>query len=93
MGKNMKSHRAPDFRSMRHTASFHWLSNFTYGKVYVSMLSSQSIPPSPVVHTTKISQYTPLKIKSSHFSAQKKKEKCLPDLKNNGLKVEIHDIS
>ena len=92
MGKNMKSHRAPDFSSMRHTANFHWLSNFTYGKVYVSVLSSQSIPPSPVVHT-KISQYTPLKTKSFFCSKKEKKEKCLPDLKKNGLKVEIHDIS
>ena len=26
---------------------FHWLSNFTYGIVYVSMLLSQLVPPSP----------------------------------------------
>ena len=40
-------HRAPDLGSLRHTANFHWLSNFTYGNMYVSILLSQFIPPSP----------------------------------------------
>ena len=40
-------HRAPDLSSLHHTANFHWLSNFPYGDVYVSMLVSQSIPLSP----------------------------------------------
>jgi len=33
-------HRAPDLNSLYHTVSFHWLSNFTYGNVYVSILLS-----------------------------------------------------
>ena len=31
-------HRAADLSSLGHTATFHWLSNFTYGYVYVSKL-------------------------------------------------------
>ena len=41
-------HRAPDLSSLHHTANFHWLSNFTYGNIYVSLLLSQFVPPSPV---------------------------------------------
>ena len=37
-------HRAPDLSCLRHTVNFHWLSNFTYGNVYGSMLLSQSVP-------------------------------------------------
>ena len=40
-------HRAPDLSSLHHTANLHWLSNFTYGNVCVSMLVCQFIPPSP----------------------------------------------
>ena len=40
------SHRAPDLSSLCYTADFHWLSNFTHGNVYVSMLLSQFVPPS-----------------------------------------------
>ena len=40
-------HRAADLGSLPHTASFHWLSNFTYGNVYVSVLLSQFVPSSP----------------------------------------------
>ena len=36
-------HRAPDLSSLHHTANSHWLSNFTYGNVYVSKLLSQFI--------------------------------------------------
>ena len=36
-------HRAPDLGSLRHTANFHWLSNFTYGNVYISILLSQFV--------------------------------------------------
>ena len=39
--------RAPDLSSLRHTANFHWLSNFKYVNVYVSMLLSQFVPLSP----------------------------------------------
>ena len=39
--------RAPALSSLHHTANFHWLSNFMYGIVYVSMLLSQLVPPSP----------------------------------------------
>ena len=38
-------HRAPDLSSLCHIANLHWLSNFTYGNVYVSLLLSQFIPP------------------------------------------------
>ena len=37
--------RSLDLSSLRHTENFHWLSNFTYGNVYVSVLLSQFIPP------------------------------------------------
>ena len=40
-------HRAPDLSSLDHTANSHWLSNFAHDNVYVSMLFSQFIPPSP----------------------------------------------
>ena len=39
--------RAPDLSSLCHTANSHWLSNFTHGIVYVSMLLSQLVPSSP----------------------------------------------
>ena len=35
-------HRALDLSSQHHTANFHWLSNFTYGKVDVLMLFSDA---------------------------------------------------
>ena len=48
-------HRAPDWSSLHHTANSHWLSNFTYGNVYVSKLLSQFIrvdmSESKVLHT------------------------------------------
>ena len=55
-------HRAPDLSSLHHTANFHWLSNFTYGHVYVSMLLSQFIPPSlyPAVYTSLFSMSSSL---------------------------------
>ena len=40
-------HRALDLSHLRHTANFQRLSNSTHGNVYVSMLLSQFIPPSP----------------------------------------------
>ena len=42
-------HRAPGFNSLCETqeANSHWLSNFTYGNVYISMLLSEFIPLSP----------------------------------------------
>ena len=39
--------QSPGLSSLRHTADFHGLSNFTFDKVYVSILLSQFIPPSP----------------------------------------------
>ena len=39
--------RALELNSLNHTENLHWLSNFTYGNVYISMLLSQYIPPSP----------------------------------------------
>ena len=39
--------RAPDLSSLCHTANFHWVYNFSYGNVHVSMLLSQFVPPSP----------------------------------------------
>ena len=44
-------HRAPDLSSLHHTANFHLLYGFTYGKVYVSMLLSQFVSPSPPSQT------------------------------------------
>ena len=35
--------RAPDLSSLHHIVNSHWLSNFTYGNVYVSKLLSQFI--------------------------------------------------
>ena len=40
-------HRALDLSSLHDRLNFNWLSNFTYGNVYVSMLLSQFFPPSP----------------------------------------------
>ena len=40
-------HRAPDLGTLHHTVDFHYLSNFTYGNVYVSMLLLWFILPSP----------------------------------------------
>ena len=40
-------HRALDLSHLCHTANFQRLSNSTHGNVYVSMLLSQFIPPSP----------------------------------------------
>ena len=40
-------HEASDLSSLDHTVNFHWLSNFTSGNVYVSMLLSQFVPPFP----------------------------------------------
>ena len=37
--------RAPDLSSLHHIVNSHWLSNFTYGNVYVSMLLSQFTLP------------------------------------------------
>ena len=39
--------QSPGLSSLRHTADFHGLSNFTFDKVYVSILLSQLLPPSP----------------------------------------------
>ena len=39
-------HRAPDLSSLHYTVNFHWVSNFTYGSIYVSNLLSQIILPS-----------------------------------------------
>jgi len=39
--------RAPALSSLCYTANSHWLSDFTHGDVYVSMLLSQFVPPSP----------------------------------------------
>ena len=43
-------HRAPNLSSVSHTANFHWLSNFIYSNVYVSVPLSQSVPSSPSPH-------------------------------------------
>ena len=40
-------HRAPALGALGHTSHLHWLSSFTHGNVYVSVLFSQIIPPSP----------------------------------------------
>ena len=40
-------HRVPDLGSLHHTADFHWLANFTYGNVYVSIHVTLSFPPPP----------------------------------------------
>ena len=40
-------HRALDLSSLHDRLNFNWLSNFTYGNVYVSMLLSQFVPPFP----------------------------------------------
>ena len=40
-------HRASDLSSLRHTGNSHWLSNFTCGSVYASLLLSQFFPPTP----------------------------------------------
>ena len=40
-------HRALDLSSLHHTVNSHWLSNFTYSNVFVSVLLSQFIPTSP----------------------------------------------
>ena len=37
----------PDLSSLSQTANFHGLSIFTYGNIYVSMLLSHSVSPSP----------------------------------------------
>ena len=39
--------RARDLSSLHHTVKSHWLLNFTYGSVHVSMLLSHFISPSP----------------------------------------------
>ena len=44
---------AQDLSSLHHTANSPWLSNFTYGSVYVSMLLSQFVPPSPSLPVSK----------------------------------------
>ena len=38
-------HRTLDLNSLHHAVNFHWLSNFTYGNVYVSVLLSQFTLP------------------------------------------------
>ena len=38
---------APDLNSLYHTANICQVSNFAYGNIYVSVLLSQFIPPSP----------------------------------------------
>ena len=43
----LRCHRAPDLSSLSHTTNFHWLSNFTYSNVFVSVLLFQFIPTSP----------------------------------------------
>ena len=50
----LSCHRAPDLSSLHHTADFHWVSNFIYDNVYVSMLLFQFISssPSPSVSTS-----------------------------------------
>ena len=40
-------HGALDLSSLHHTANSYWLSNVTYGNIYVSVLHSQFVPPSP----------------------------------------------
>ena len=40
-------HRTADWSSLHHKANFHQLSDFTDGSVYVSMLLTQFVPPSP----------------------------------------------
>ena len=40
-------HRAQGLNSLHHTANSHWLSHFTYGNEYVSVLFSQFTPPTP----------------------------------------------
>ena len=40
-------YRAPTLCSLHHTSNSHWLSIFTYGSIYVSMLFSQIVLPSP----------------------------------------------
>ena len=44
---------AQGLSSLHHTANSPWLSNFTYGNVYVSMLLSQFVPPSPSLPVSK----------------------------------------
>ena len=39
--------QSPELSSLRHTANFYGLSNFTSGSAYVSVLLSQFVPPSP----------------------------------------------
>ena len=39
-------HRTLDLSSLCHSENFHWLSNFVYSNIYVSMLLSQFVPPS-----------------------------------------------
>ena len=38
---------------MCHIVNFHWLSNFTYGYVYISIVLSQFMPPAPSLIVTK----------------------------------------
>ena len=40
-------HRALYLSSLHDTTNFQWLSDCTHGNVYVSVLLSQSVPPSP----------------------------------------------
>ena len=40
-------HRVPDLSFLPHTENYHWLSNFIYGNIYVSMVLSQFVPFSP----------------------------------------------
>ena len=54
-------HRGPDLGSLSQTANFHRLSIFTYGNIYVSMLLSQSVSPSPshIVSTSLFCMFAP----------------------------------
>ena len=51
-----RCHRALDLNYLHDTANSHWLSNFTYGNIYVPVLLSQFVSPSPSPNTTPFPQ-------------------------------------
>ena len=59
--------RVLDLSSLCHIVNSHWLSNFTHGNVYVSMLLSSFVPPSPPptvskgLFSTSVSAFLPCK--------------------------------
>ena len=63
-------HSTPDLNSLHPAVNFHWLSNFIYGTVYVSLLLSQLIPPSPSHLHPSVCLYVCGSIASKHLFEQ-----------------------